>query len=206
MFLDTEIDWKAYCQEVEGYLSGITDYSLLKGDTGPLVYPAGFVYVYSFLYYITESGTNIVLAQYIFLGVYLVTLIFAMLIYSRLKNVPPYAIILLSLSRRIHSIYMLRLFNDGVAVCFMLAAIYFLLLRKLISANVLFSLAVSVKMNNLLFAPAWLLALFTITSFSKSLLLVVLCAVIQVWTICFVLVIIDCTCYSIFNLFSLAIY
>lgn len=35
--LDTEIDWVAYMQEVEGFISGERDYLKLKGDTGPLV-------------------------------------------------------------------------------------------------------------------------------------------------------------------------
>ncbi|KAK9753081.1 ALG3 protein [Popillia japonica] len=43
----TEIDWIAYMQEVEGFLNGTLDYRHLKGDTGPLVYPAGFVYIYN---------------------------------------------------------------------------------------------------------------------------------------------------------------
>lgn len=34
----TEIDWKAYMQEVEGVQNGTYDYTKLKGDTGPLVY------------------------------------------------------------------------------------------------------------------------------------------------------------------------
>ena len=34
---DTEIDWVAYMQEVEGFLNGTYDYGQLKGDTGPLV-------------------------------------------------------------------------------------------------------------------------------------------------------------------------
>ncbi len=38
---DTEIDWKAYMQQIAQYRSGERDYALIKGDTGPLVYPAG---------------------------------------------------------------------------------------------------------------------------------------------------------------------
>lgn len=37
LFLDTEIDWIAYMQEVEGFLNGTLNYTLLKGQTGPLV-------------------------------------------------------------------------------------------------------------------------------------------------------------------------
>lgn len=59
----TEIDWVAYMQEVEGYLGGERDYMKLRGDTGPLVYPAGFVYVYSLLRYLTEQGTNILIGK-----------------------------------------------------------------------------------------------------------------------------------------------
>jgi hypothetical protein len=40
--------------EKDGFLSGELDYFKMKGDTGPLVYPAGFVYLYSALYYITQ--------------------------------------------------------------------------------------------------------------------------------------------------------
>jgi alpha-1,3-mannosyltransferase len=46
----TEIDWKAYLEEVHGYVQGERDYTKLRGGTGPLVYPAGFVYVYRALY------------------------------------------------------------------------------------------------------------------------------------------------------------
>lgn len=38
VLLDTEIDWIAYMQEVEGFILGERDYTKLKGDTGPLVY------------------------------------------------------------------------------------------------------------------------------------------------------------------------
>ena len=46
-------------KEVEGYLQGERNYINLKGDTGPLVYPAGFVYIFVFLRWLTDEGLNI---------------------------------------------------------------------------------------------------------------------------------------------------
>ena len=43
----------------------------LKGDTGPLVYPGGFVWFYTGLYYLTSKGQDIRKAQYFFALVYL---------------------------------------------------------------------------------------------------------------------------------------
>ncbi|KAF7722524.1 Lethal(2)neighbour of tid protein [Apophysomyces ossiformis] len=81
----TEIDWKAYMQEVEGFIHGERDYKALRGDTGPLVYPAGFVYIYSGLYILTDGGNNVRLAQYLFEGLYIVTqwVVFAIYAHSR---------------------------------------------------------------------------------------------------------------------------
>jgi alpha-1,3-mannosyltransferase len=42
--------------EVEGFLGGELDYKNLRGGTGPLVYPAGFVYLFSCLRYITNGS------------------------------------------------------------------------------------------------------------------------------------------------------
>lgn len=56
---DTEIDWIAYMQEVGGVANGTLDYALLRGDTGPLVYPGGFVGIFSGLYWLTDRGANI---------------------------------------------------------------------------------------------------------------------------------------------------
>ena len=55
----TEIDWIAYMQEVGGFLSGERNYEMLRGDTGPLVYPAGFVYIFSILRWITQCQVNV---------------------------------------------------------------------------------------------------------------------------------------------------
>ena len=120
----TEIDWIAYMQEVEGVQNGTYDYSKLKGDTGPLVYPAGFVWIFTVFYHITNSGKNIKLAQCLFAVLYLVNiaLVFRLLVKSR--KLPPYALALMTLtSYRVHSIFVLRLFNDPVAMLLLYAAL-----------------------------------------------------------------------------------
>ena len=154
----TEIDWVAYMQEVSGFLHGERDYRQLRGDTGPLVYPAGFVYLYSLFYYLTGEGSDIRLAQYIFIGLYVATMWVVHRIYIHCR-LPPYLLILLSLSKRLHSIYMLRLFNDCWAMLLLYAAVLLYLYRRPLLSSTAFSLAVSIKMNILLFLPAHLLLL-----------------------------------------------
>ena len=70
-------------QQVSLYLSGERDYTLLKGDTGPLVYPAGHVYIYSVLHWLTNGGERIDVAQWVFGGVYLGILAVVMAGYVR---------------------------------------------------------------------------------------------------------------------------
>ncbi|OAD54187.1 Lethal(2)neighbour of tid protein [Eufriesea mexicana] len=155
----TEIDWKAYMQEVEGFLNGTLDYSKLKGDTGPLVYPAGFVYIFSILYFITEHGTNIKVAQYFFAVLYIVLLMLVFRIYAKTKKVPPYVLIIMCCtSYRIHSIFILRLFNDPIAMILLFASLNAFLDDQWYLGSIFYSMAVSVKMNILLFAPALLTA------------------------------------------------
>lgn len=150
---DTEIDWKAYNQQIALYLSGERDYTKIHGDTGPLVYPAAHVYIYRLLHYLTDSGTKIHLAQYIFIGLYLATLALVLTTYRRAK-VPPWVLPMLVLSKRMHSIFMLRLFNDGFAVFFLFAAIFAWQRRMWTVGSVLFSFGLGVKMSLLLALPA----------------------------------------------------
>lgn len=53
---DTEIDWKAYMDEVEGVINGTYDYTQLKGDTGPLVYVSHFLLLTSMSLYSSWRG------------------------------------------------------------------------------------------------------------------------------------------------------
>ncbi|KAF4519814.1 hypothetical protein B566_EDAN006828 [Ephemera danica] len=177
---NTEIDWKAYMQEVEGVVNGTFDYSQLKGDTGPLVYPAGFVYIFTILYYITSYGTNIRFAQYIFAFLYISTLVLVIRLYSKSKKVPPYILFFLCCtSYRIHSIFILRLFNDPVAMLLLYASLNLFLDGKWSWGSFMFSLAVSVKMNILLFAPALLLAYLTSLGVKQTIFQLTICAVTQ---------------------------
>ena len=177
----TEIDWIAYMQEVEGFINGTLDYSKLKGNTGPLVYPAGFVYIFSMLYYLTSYGKNIKLAQYFFAALYVILLILVFRIYAKTKKVPPYALILICCtSYRIHSIFVLRLFNDPVAVVLFFASLNAFLDEKWYLGSILYSFAVSVKMNILLFSPALLLAYLINLGLVKTAIQLFICGVIQI--------------------------
>jgi alpha-1,3-mannosyltransferase len=176
-------DWDAYMEEVYGAFHNYTfDYSKLKGDTGALVYPAGFVWLYTLFYKVfqwdyvhftteyPESRKNIsgydartirpagrmygIQVMHFVLYLMVLTLLFR--IYRRTRNLPPYAFPLLVLSRRVHSIFVLGFFNDCFALFFFLLALDRYTLNKWFLGCVLYSLAVSIKMNILLFAPGLL--------------------------------------------------
>ncbi|ORX35727.1 putative Dol-P-Man:Man(5)GlcNAc(2)-PP-Dol alpha-1,3-mannosyltransferase [Kockovaella imperatae] len=158
----TKIDWPAYMQQVDGFLAGERDYSKLEGDTGPLVYPALHLYIYTALHELLPSADRVRPAQYIFLGVYLTTFILIAYIYRR-AGAPQILLIPLMLSKRTHSIYLLRLFNDPWAMLLLYMSVaLFLKNGKLAwrAGCAVFSLALGVKMNILLFVPGLLVLLF----------------------------------------------
>jgi alpha-1,3-mannosyltransferase len=160
----TEIDWKAYMSEVSGFLDGELNYRQLKGDTGPLVYPGGFVWIYSVLYYFTKLGEDIRVAQWIFAGVYLFTLMLVLRFYTN-AGLTWKVMLPLFISKRIRSLYVLRLFNDCWAMLFLMVALTLIAgvplrhgrrARHWMLGCFFYSFAVSIKMNVLLFAPGML--------------------------------------------------
>jgi len=181
----TEIDWKAYMQEVSSTTilnpsNGTTDYSTIKGDTGPLVYPAGFVWIYSILYKLTDNGKDVRAAQYIFAVFYLTTIMLVFRLTIRTKKVPAYMIAVMCLtSRRIHSIYILRLFNDPVAMLLLYAALNMYCDGWWTIGSLLYSLSVGVKMNILMFAPAIFLAFIATGGVKRAATQVSICALVQ---------------------------
>ncbi|KAL8713010.1 MAG: hypothetical protein Q9220_002870 [cf. Caloplaca sp. 1 TL-2023] len=176
---DTEIDWEAYMQQVSQYLDGERDYTLIKGGTGPLVYPAFHVYIYSILYKLTDGGKNILLAQAIFAWLYLGTLTIVMGCYRK-AGAPPYIFPLLVLSKRLHSIFLLRLFNDCFAVCLLFVAIYAYQHRIWTIGSVAYSFGVGTKMSLLLAGPAIGIILLQALPFRRALNAAFLMAQVQV--------------------------
>jgi len=118
---DTKIDYTAYMQQVDMFLSGERDYSKIEGETGPLVYPALHLYIYTALRN-AFGTTNIVPVQYGFAALYIATLALVSIIYRR-AGASQSLLVPLVLSKRAHSVYMLRLFNDPVGMVFMYAAV-----------------------------------------------------------------------------------
>lgn len=144
------------------------------------MYPAGFVYIYTLFYYLTGRGQNVRLAQYVFVCIYLLQMYLVLKIYSKSRKVPPYVMVLSAFtSYRIHSIYVLRLFNDPIAVLFFYAALNFYLNGRWTLGSVFLSLGVSVKMNILLFAPAILLFYVVNLGYLKTFLQLTVCACVQ---------------------------
>ncbi|KAL7435075.1 hypothetical protein ACHAXM_004430 [Skeletonema potamos] len=188
----TEIDWVAYMQEVTTYQNGERDYINIRGDTGPLVYPAGFLYLYGFFKYIATRSFDITDStglggstspeairriQWLFAVIYVINSAVVLMLYNSVlqrmrqqhnKQSSTATMVwcwriamgITCLSKRIHSIFVLRLFNDAPAMLLLHISMYLLACCDLWALGcAVFSLAVSIKMNILLFAPGLLLLL-----------------------------------------------
>ncbi|KFV59923.1 Dol-P-Man:Man(5)GlcNAc(2)-PP-Dol alpha-1,3-mannosyltransferase, partial [Gavia stellata] len=96
-------------------------------------------------------------------------------------KVPPYVFFFMCCaSYRIHSIFVLRLFNDPVAMAILFLAINLFLEERWSWGCLLFSLAVSVKMNILLFAPGLLFLLLQRFGLLGCIPKLCICALLQV--------------------------
>ena len=165
----TEIDWQTYLQQVDKIRAGARDYFEIYGDTGPLVYPAGHVYLFAFLNWLT--GTKVFHGQVIFAFFYVLTS-FLVVSNGMFSGIPTLMLLWSTLSRRTISIYVLRLFNDAPCTLLLHLCVYFFIRRKWALGCVFLSLAVSIKMSALLIAPGVLYILLSNVSRSKVFVLV----------------------------------
>ena len=155
-----------------------------------MLFRSGFLYLFTLLRYLTETGTNIRRAQHLFAAFYVIQSAIVLLIYSRVIRCRPrsvtsiwswrFAMGMLCLSKRLHSIFVLRLFNDGIAMLFLYVSIYLFINNSWKWGCLSFSLGVSIKMNVLLFAPGLLLLLLqTHSSLQGTILCLTICACSQ---------------------------
>lgn len=101
-------------------------------------------------------------------------------IYTKTRKVPPYVLIFSAFtSYRVHSIYVLRLFNDPIAILLLYVAVNLFLDDKWTLGSVFFSLGVSVKMNVLLFAPAILMFYIVNLGYIKTMIQLIVCGMVQ---------------------------
>ncbi|EST06800.1 Glycosyltransferase, ALG3 [Kalmanozyma brasiliensis GHG001] len=150
----TEIDFQTYIAQAALFLDGERDYAKIdpKGGSGPCVYPAVHLYIYSFFNWLTDGGANILPAQNVFAGLLTAINLIAALLY-RQAGMPPITVLPLILSKRIYSIFLLRMFNDPFAIFLVYLALFAAVNTKWKLSALLFSLGLGVKMNVLLFLP-----------------------------------------------------
>jgi alpha-1,3-mannosyltransferase len=126
----------------------------------------------------------VAVAQALFAGLYLLNLLLVTSIYSRVARslrLPPYILLFLTCTAyRVHSIFVLRMFNDPVAMLLLHGSLLCLVHRLWLPTAALFSLAVSVKMNVLLYAPGLLVVFLLNRGWAGTLPLISLCALLQV--------------------------
>lgn len=193
----TEIDFKTYMQQIELINKGKLKYDEIYGDSGPIVYPGGFVQIYQIIKSLTDG--NIKEVQLIFSYLFTISIAFTCVIYSNIINLQPWVIYLFILSKRLISIYVLRLFNDCWTTCSILGMIILLqqassfnksnklitFMLCLLSAD-LYSISISIKMNALLYLPGFIIIVYflldeNLIKFLITLLIIPLIQLIMGW-------------------------
>ncbi|KAK9742534.1 hypothetical protein RND81_03G179800 [Saponaria officinalis] len=111
---------------------------------------------------------------------YIINLAIVFFIYIKTDVLPWWALSLLCLSKRVHSIFVLRLFNDCIAMTLLHAALATLLYQKWWLGLIVFSLAVSIKMNVLLYAPPLLLLMLKAMDISGTIVALGGAAMVQI--------------------------
>jgi alpha-1,3-mannosyltransferase len=164
----TDIDITTYFFQIQTLLRGNLDYRELTGPTGPLVYPSGHVVAYTVLYFVTDGGTKIRRAQLIFCVLHALCFATVAAIYylyasdqppKGRRSFPLACIVILLASRRVMSLFVLRLFNDAIQAVLVYFSIALLARNYWTAGCLAFSASVAIKMNALLYAPALALVL-----------------------------------------------
>ncbi|GJQ13664.1 hypothetical protein GpartN1_g5455.t1 [Galdieria partita] len=179
----TEIDFQTYLQQVyQVFREGKRDYSQIRGDSGPLVYPGGFLFIYRLFYAMSNGGSDLLPVQICFALIHSATLctVCAICIYCQLDTKEfLFCSVPLLFSRRVMSIHVLRLFNDAIVTFLSYLSILFFVAQRHFVACIVYSLSVSVKMSALLYAPAVLMVLLETTGYKQAVSYILVCGAVQ---------------------------
>ena len=212
-------DFDAYMEQAQMVWDGERNYSAIRGDTGPLVYPAGHLAVYGSILKLTGWNTTTWTTEYspkdiqgyqdrthrphevlfrlqcVFAAGYALTL--GIWMYFITRAMPPlrwkgvwnaidYASRLLTIfvgvlkGRRARHVFALGLFNDAAAATVVALALLLLSRRRWLGGCLLYSFAVAIKMNNLLYAPGLAVLLLHYTGWRRTAGYIAACAAVQV--------------------------
>ncbi|MCO5579153.1 hypothetical protein L7F22_033006 [Adiantum nelumboides] len=128
----------------------------------------------------TPKPMPMVQEQVVFGFLYILNLGIVLAVYLQAKVIPWWAFCLLCLSKRVHSIFVLRLFNDCIATTLAHFSILLFLKNRWNFGLAVFSVAVSVKMSVLLYAPPLLLLMFKALSLLDIAAALFIAAILQV--------------------------
>jgi alpha-1,3-mannosyltransferase len=82
-------EWDVAMMQASQFLDGEHDYSKIQGPEGePLLHPAGRLYLFSWLYYLTGGNVNKFAASIVFAAVYMATFTLVIFCYRKLEVRP----------------------------------------------------------------------------------------------------------------------
>lgn len=119
----TEIDWSTYMVQVGQVFNSTKsnfNYTQIQGPTGPLVYPAGHLYIFYLLRELTDGGADIKAAQYIYLFIYLTQLILVYKIYSHKRQMKVSYLLVSNLNFSFHVLLInlsVLIYKPGSTLC-----------------------------------------------------------------------------------------
>jgi len=145
-------DWPAHLHHVEQFLQGRLDFSSYMHFHGHNAYPAAFLYLYTSLYYMSGGSLRVFQLVWAIMEVASLRSIAELGLQLRLG---PAACLLPFASNRLHLYHVRVVTNDGINVALMLSAVRLLTSGHQMLGTMLYSLVLGMKLNFILFLPAW---------------------------------------------------
>ncbi|KAM9963543.1 hypothetical protein ACTFIW_006776 [Dictyostelium discoideum] len=154
------------------------DYNNYMHYHGPNTYPAGFLYLYTLLYYISNHGQSLQIFQLIWAFLEFFNFILIKKICEKL-SIPIILAVLPILSNRLHLYNVRVVINDFPSTFLIHICILLLISKRFKLFSTLFSIIVSLKLNTIFHSPAILFIFFNSLSIGQVILNLSIMAFIQ---------------------------